>query len=102
MISILLDESLSAAESHLAYLPLKNTLANCRNIDVYCSASKKGSLGNLTCWITYFKASLFSPLYLHFKFPFLQLSSASCDQSLTTQEMNYVPLIIEQVQPLQC
>lgn len=34
----------------------------------------------------------FFPLPLHFKFPFLQLSSASCDQSLNTQERNYVPL----------
>lgn len=32
----------------------------------------------------------FFPLHLHFTFPFLQLSSASCDQSLTTQEINSV------------
>lgn len=67
-----MDESLSAAESHLEYLTLKNGPGNCCNVYIYPSTFtlKKGSLGKLTCWITYFKDfSFFSPFTLEISLP---------------------------------
>lgn len=85
-----MDGSLSAVESHLEHLTLKNVL----EIAVtYTSLPllppKKKRISRKTHVLDYILQSFwFFPVHLHFKFSFLQLFSASCDQSGTTQEIN--------------